>query len=328
MLVLAPVAFAIALLFMPFFNRQEKPHGGSSASTQAIASGSPIRLGLVPEYEPLAMRRSYGELAAYLSRAMGRPVKIVMLNTYEAVLKDFEEREVDVAFLGSLVAVLAMERHGARVIARPELPGSISRYCGVLFVRPDSSLRNLGEIRNQTVGMLRATYAGALTPLAELSRFGIGRSGGPQMVWMGTHDEIIEAVVSGAVEVGAVKDLRLDAWERAHPGVKFQRLLTSKAVPNSGVVVRREIYGEIGPGLFDALRGMHNHRDGRSALARINAVRFIPCRKEEYAAIYDMLDRVGDAWKEVGIDGPPPRRMPASRTTSRPTSPASQLTVP
>ena len=49
---------------------------------------------------------------------------------------------------------------------------------------------------------------------------------------------------------------------------------------------------------------------GQAALKEFGAVRFIPCRIEEYGTIYDIVDSIA-VWGKFQIDGPPPKR-PAS----------------
>jgi phosphonate transport system substrate-binding protein len=285
----------------------------SGGKTPPASQPSPIRLALVPEQDVFALRRSHQPLIKYLAARLGQPVELVTLNTYEAVLLDFQEKKVEAAFLGSLVGLLAIDRLGAEVIAKPEQPDGISSYRGIIFTRTDSALNSIDDLRGKSIAMLKTTTAGALFPVAEMARRNmLNTADSPKIVWMGTHDEVISAVLSGKVDAGAVKDLRLDAFEKSNPQQKVKRLATSKPVPNRALVLRRDVAAELSPRLYEALKAMETDPEGKSALAQINAVRFIPCRMQEYEPIVEMIDQVGPEWKYVGVGGDAPRR-PATR---------------
>ena len=311
-LLIVTVIFAAILvggyLFWPK-SEEVPPPLNSGPTSQPAGAGNLLRLGLVPEHDVFALKRSYKGMEKYLGEKLGRPVEFVTLSTYEAVLADFKERQIDGAFLGSLVALIAIDRYGAQVIAKPEQPDGVSTYRGIIFVRENSPVKSLDDLGGRSIGMLRATYAGSLFPLAELAKRNLLQgSSAPKMVWMGTHDEVIDAVVSGRVEVGAVKDLRLAAYEKRQPDVKLRRLATSKPVPNNALVLRGDVAEQLGRQIAEILRIMENEPEGRGALSGIGAKRFIACRRDEYDAILEMAEPLGSAWTLVGVNGQAPKR--------------------
>src|SRR4051812_10682421 len=94
----------------------------------ASASAASLRIGLIPERDIFAQRARYRALADYLAARLGRPVELVTLNSYENILRDFADRQVDAAFLGSLVAVLAADRLDVRILVKSELPDGATTY--------------------------------------------------------------------------------------------------------------------------------------------------------------------------------------------------------
>lgn len=268
-----------------------------------------LRIGLVPEHDVFALRKSYQELARYLSLKLQQPVEVATLHSYEAVLADFHEKQIHAAFLGSLVATLAMDRFDARVLVKPELPDGSSSYRGVIFVRQDSPIQSLEQLSGRPVAMLRNTLAGSLFPIAEFSRRSLLQGvEPPHFLWLGTHDEVISAVVSGQVEVGAAKDLRLAAFQKNHPQFAVRRLGTSPSVPNNVLLVRADLAASLGAALKPILLDMDKDPAGRRALEALGVARYVPCEVREYEAVYDMIEQVGAAWSLVGMAGQPPRR--------------------
>ena len=271
-----------------------------------------LRLGLIPERDIFAQRLRYQALAEHLSDRLERPIVLVTLNTYEGVLKDFEEKQIDGAFLGSMVAVLAHDRLGAQILVKPQNAEGVSVYRGVIVVRRDSPITSIEDLAGRSVAMVRTTTAGNLFPVSLMLRHGLlDARQPPQFRWVGTHDQVIAELMAGRVDAGAVKDLRLDAFERANAPPKLVRLAVSEPVPNNALVVRADVDPALRERLEQALLTMHENGVGREALAAFGAGRFLTCRIEQYKAIYDMADQLGPAWQQLGVSGPAPRRPSA-----------------
>jgi phosphonate transport system substrate-binding protein len=284
-------------------------NGRVIAPLAAAADQTPLHIGLVPERDIFQLRKRYLALTGYLSKRLGRPVDVVTVNTYQAVLQDFAEKKIDAAFLGSLVAVLTVDRMGARVLVKPVDEAGVSTYRGVIFVKPDSPIQRIEDLAGRSVAMVKTTYAGELFPLWEMHRTGINHGATPpRKVWVGTHDDVISETLSGRVEAGAVKNLRLEAFEATHPDAKLRRLATSAPVPNDAFVVRADLAETLGAQLKDVMLAMDKDPEGAKALAAFGAVRFVPCSTQEYAPIYDIVEGLGDHWDRLGIEGPPPKR--------------------
>lgn len=275
----------------------------------AVAVKPAFHIGLVPERDIFRLRKRYQVLTEYLSKRLGRPVDVVTVNTYQAVLQDFAEQKIDAAFLGSLVAVLTVDRLGTRVLVKPVDEAGVSTYRGVIFVRPDSPIQRIEDLAGRSVAMVKTTYAADLFPIWEMHRTDINHGATPpRKVWVGTHDEVISETLSGRVEAGAVKNLRLEAFEATHPDAKLRRLATSPPVPNDTFVVRADLEEAFTAQLRDVLLAMDKDPEGAKALAGFGAVRFVPCSTEEFTPIYDMVEGLGDHWDRLGIDGPPPKQ--------------------
>jgi phosphonate transport system substrate-binding protein len=286
---------------------------GSGAPGEEVSDPGPpqpaLHIGLIPERDIFAQRARYRALVDYLADRLRRPVELVTNNTYEGVLDDFASNRVDAAFLGSLVAALAMDRHDARVVLKPELPGGVTTYRGVLLVRPASGIERVDDLEGRTIAMVNATTAGDLFPVFEMTRRGLLTSPSPpDIVWVGTHDAVIQEVMAGRVDAGAAKDLRLQAYEAEHPDHKLRRLAVSDPVPNNALLLRRAVADELGPMLAEIMLRMEEDPIGRQTLAEFGAVRFVPCTAEEYEAIHVMVDELGERWSALGVSGPPPSR--------------------
>lgn len=273
------------------------------------------RLGLVPERDVFAQRKRYRTLAEYLEKRLGKQVELVTVNSYDAVLKDMADREVDFAFLGSLLAVMAMDRHEAEVVAKPVLADGVSQYRGIVLVREDSPIRDWPDLAGKRLALLRTTYAGDLFPVTQLhERKLLGSEQAPKVEWAGTHEEVIRDVVEGIVDAGAVKDLVYEDLKKGHPEWNLRVIARSPPVPNLTLLVRRDLVAGLGQQLHETLLRMEGDQEGMRALSAFGAQRFVDCQVDEFSPVYDMLERLGEDWVRLNIEGPAPRRENAPRT--------------
>ncbi|MCG3180765.1 MAG: putative phosphite transport system-binding protein PtxB [Phycisphaerae bacterium] len=295
------------------------PGPGNTPATPApppAAGPPPLRIGVVPERNIYEQLNRYRQLTAYLQARLGQPVEAVTLNTYQAVLQDFQDGKLDAAFLGSLAAVLTLDRCKARVLVKPvvEVPDPATgklipttTYRGVIFVRDDSPIRDIAGLARKTIGMVKTTTAGHLFPKFVLFEAGLlDGPDAPTTAWPGTHDEAIQEVVDRHIDAGAAKDLRVMAWQADHPQVKLRWLAVGPPVPNNALVVHRDMPPQLRARLRQALLGMDSDDAGRRVLADFGALRFVDCDIMEYQAICEMVKKLGDNWKKMAIEGPPP----------------------
>ena len=237
----------------------------------ATTRGCPtLRIGLIPERDIFQQRQAYRALGDYLQQKLSVRVEQSTSYSYQGVLQDYHDAKIDVAFLGSLVAMLAVDRFDAQVVLKSETVDGSSSFAGVVFVPEGSPIKSLAELRGHTLGAVRTTTAGPLFVVYLMTLLNMtGKHESPRFVWSGTHDDVIEEVMAGRIDAGASKDLRLDAYLRQHPGVAVRRLATSAQLPDSALVIRRDVDGRLVARLTETLIAMDGDPE-RAAGARTN----------------------------------------------------------
>jgi phosphonate transport system substrate-binding protein len=295
------------------------PPSPAPANTPGI-----LRIGLIPERDLFAQRKAYQALATYLESKNPslKRVQLVTTSTYAGILDDFKERGIDAAFAGSLIAILSADRFDAQVLLKSESarPGgkNLSTYTGVIFVRADSPARTLDDLAGKRLAGVRTTMGGAVFPLYTRGRM-------PQpfdIRWGGTHEDVLREVAEGAVDAGAVKNTRLEAFERDHPGTTFRRLAESGPAPDNALLVRPDLDPATRDLLVRTLQSMSDEPEGQRVLAGLGFRRFLPCTLGEYAPLYAMIDRLGPRWSDLAIDGPAPKpRSSPTQPSTRPSNP-------
>lgn len=306
------IALTVALLF--WLARSPQAPAPVTPPVASATDGQPaFRIAIVPERDIFAQRERYQALGDYLAHEIGLPVEILTAVSYGQVIEDLAGRRVEAAFLGSLATVLASDRVGAFPVARPVYPDGQERYCSVIFVPEASAIASMQDLAGRRLAMVRTTFAGHLFPVAALLKLGMWNTPqGPQPAWVGTHDEVISDVAAGRVDAGAVKNLRLEAFEREHPQVKLRRLLSSELVPENSLVLPGATAPDRVAALRRALMSMHEDDAGQRVLGQFGAVRFSPCAIEDYSALYDVVEQIGADWPDAQLQGTPPVRPAAT----------------
>src|SRR5208337_1972057 len=107
-------------------------------------------IGIVPEEQLFTQLERYEPLADYLTMKVGRKITFTILPRYRRVIDDFVSKKIDGAFLGSFIYALAHTKLGVEVLARPVNLAGISTYHGLIFVRKDSGIRTIKDMKGRT----------------------------------------------------------------------------------------------------------------------------------------------------------------------------------
>lgn len=249
-----------------------------------------LLIGLIPERNIFKQFERYEPLAGYLSEKAGIQVKLKVLTHYGNVIENFESLKLDGAFFGSFGYSLAHARLGVEVLARPEAPDGTSTYRGVLFVRKDSGIRSVAQMKGKRLALVaKATMAGYLFPLVRLREAGVERPKAhfKEIYFAGSHDGTIRDVLDGKADVGASKNTVFRELAEANPRLANQLAVVAESVdvPENGLALRRTIDAAVKRRLRDALIAMDSDPEGQKVLRQFGARRFIATTDADYEPV-------------------------------------------
>lgn len=265
----------------------------------AIPQGPPeLTIGLIPEMNVFEQMDRFRPLAEYLSERIGMPVKLTMLSRYGNIVERIENKDVDAAFLGSFTGALASAQLGMIPIVRPiNLDGS-STYWGYLFVRKDSGIEEVEQMRGRRLALVeRATTAGFVFPVAYFKQQGVDVDGEffSDVQFWGSHDACIQAVLEGRADIGAAKNT---VWE--HLGQEDRRieddleiLAMSPKVPSNGLLVSPDVNAEIRERIKTVLLGLEDDPAGKSVLEQLRFEGFVPTDRQSYDSVFELAGEAG-----------------------------------
>ena len=112
------------------------------------AAEDPLVLGIFPRYKATETTTMYTPLASYLSERLDRKVVLVTSKDFDSFWKELSERRYDIVHFNQ--NHYTRSAHAYRVIAHSQEFGR-SAIAGALFVRKDSGITELSQLRGRTI---------------------------------------------------------------------------------------------------------------------------------------------------------------------------------
>lgn len=192
----------------------------TTGSTSTAVPG-PLGIAAIPDQDPELLNRLYTSVADGFAEATGLAVAYTPVTDYTAVVRAFQRGDVHLSWMGGLTGVQARALvPGATAIAQRDIDADFRS----LFIAHSSSgiapfddVAGLSAVAGTslTFGSETST-SGRLMPQYFLREAGVELSdllGSPG--FSGSHDATVEAVASGAYQVGAVNEQVYRAVEQA-----------------------------------------------------------------------------------------------------------------
>ncbi|MBT9523587.1 MAG: PhnD/SsuA/transferrin family substrate-binding protein [Dechloromonas sp.] len=125
---------------------------GMTLAEQAIpaarAADAPLVMGIFPRRHATLTTELYAPLAAYLSRELGREVRLVTAKDFDAFWEGVEQRRFDIVHYNQFHYVRSADKY--RVIAHNEEFG-LGTVAGALYVRKDSGISAIEQLRGRKI---------------------------------------------------------------------------------------------------------------------------------------------------------------------------------
>ncbi len=230
----------------------------------AASAQGDLKLGVVPYKSPRSIVRLYSPLAALLSRALDRNVRVVTTNSFNEYLQRIYRRQYDIIVLGSTFYFKAHDRAGYQAVAR----GYPSFRCGII-VRRDSGITEVGQLCGRRMAAVDIMDRGGYKlQVQALKACGMDPDSDIIFHFRGRHDSVIYSVLSGQDDAGAI---RLDALRRREFDNVLDRLriiYTSPENPQFPFAVRPDMAPELKEKIGAVLAGITMARPETAAILK------------------------------------------------------------
>jgi phosphonate transport system substrate-binding protein len=257
-----------------------------------------ILIGLIPEMNIFKQKERFKPLGEYLSKKTGIQVRFTVLSRYGNIIERFEKEKMDGAFFGSFTGAVAIYKLGVIPLARPVNLDNSSTYHGYIFVRKDSNIKDVKDMKGKVMAFVeKSTTAGYIFPLAYLREHGVASPEKyfREYYFAGSHDAAIDAVLNRRADIGAAKHSIYDRVKKENSKIEQELVIIaeSPSVPSNGLCVRRDLEENLKMKLKDALLGIHNDPEGQTVLKQFGAIKFIETTAGDYEPVHALAVKAG-----------------------------------
>ena len=256
-----------------------------------------LLIGLIPEQNIFRQMERYQPLADYLSKRVGIKIRLTVLPRYGNIIDNFASTGMDGAFFGSFTYVLAHEKLGVEVLARPVSLNGTSTYHGLIFVRKDSGIKSIRQMKGKRFAFVdKATTAGYLLPLAYFEEHRENyRTFLKESYFAGTHEDAILDVLNRKADIGAAKNTVYERLGASDDRINKELIILERSpdVPENALAVGKGLDGSLKKKLLSVLLALHEDPEGMATLKEFGALRFIETNDNDFRPVYRYAQKIG-----------------------------------
>ncbi len=256
-----PLVFVGLLSMLMLSCAQVAPPETSSAPTAPAATPSPtaeaaaptvsLKFALTPweDDEP----DDYNDIAALLAEHTGYEIQPVQITNYQQGVELIANGEVELAALGAGGFVAAEQLNPDITMLVTELYWNeaqterISSYTSrIITLSARDDIAELADLAGLRFGFVEEeSTSGFVVPNFLMQQQGIDyETFFEEVFFLGTHENIIDAVAAGSVDAGAVYDEMVNYGQTQHGDI-FKVILESPPIPSAGVAVHPSVPSDI-----------------------------------------------------------------------------------
>ncbi len=211
-----------------------------------------IRVALLPDENASTIIQNAQPLKAYLEKALGRQVEIIVTTDYSSMIEAMRFGRIEVAYFGPLSYVLARSKSEIEAFA-VGLSRGAPTYTSVVVVQADSALKAVADVKGKMVAYGDvASTSSHLVPRAMLQDAGLVAETDYKTVYLGAHDAVARAVETGKVPAGALSKPIYESLIKAGKldGSKLRVLAETRPIPNYPMALQ----SKLAPALKEQIR--------------------------------------------------------------------------
>ena len=256
------------------------------AGAPGHAQQKSLHLVLTPSQKPTDLLVAGEEFGAALGKLVDLPVRVTVASDYAAVVEALRNKTADLAFLHPAGYVLANREAKAMIVAQDRWHGNTS-YKARIFVRKDSGIKTLEELRGKTIAFVDPTStSGYVWPMVMLIKRGLVQNKDPktffrEVTFAGAHDAALQALLNRHVDaIASFDQMREQYLKDPAERERIAWVAETDSIPEGGIAAR----DGLDPGVVQKVR---------AALFQMRGPQYEPLLKRLYDI--DGFEPVDDA---------------------------------
>lgn len=195
-----------------------------------------LYVGVISRYPPNIIFKGYQPIIDYLNQNDKYHFELKLSTTYTETVNQLINGEVTIAFFGSLLYVNTHEKYGIVPILKPLNEDFKPFFRSVLFTNDKSNINSVKDLIGKKIALpSKESFSGNWLIGYELLKYNIDKSRVKELKNFAYHQNVIFQVLTGAFDVGVVKDRVIKEYENR--GLKV--IAYSEPVPGSPIVAAK-----------------------------------------------------------------------------------------
>lgn len=175
-----------------------------------------VKFGFLAKRGKDKINEKWGTMIKALSESTGLSFELIPLSFAE-IEPAIKEKEIDFLHTNPVIFVDQEQKYGVKPLVTKvnlRMGKAISRFSGVLFVKADSPIRKIGDIKGKSfMCTKKASFGGGQMVFRHLIENGLNPFKETVLMEGRKHDNVVMAVQSGMVDVGTVRSDTLERME-------------------------------------------------------------------------------------------------------------------
>ena len=238
-----------------------------------------ITVGITPALGVEKTRQKYQPLIAHLEKSLGIKVEALVPNDYLMMVMGLASRAIDFGYMSPNTYMLAKDQTTCELLAleldREGKPG----YHSILIASKASGIKTLDQAQGKILAFTSSdSTSGFMVPSNYFVKELKTTPGkfASQVVFAGSHLEVISGVADGKSGFGATNDLDL---ARSGDPNGFVTLWKSEMIPGAPFVARKDLPESLKKAFLEALLSLSQDK---AALKEIGIGGYIPAKDSDF----------------------------------------------
>ncbi|MDP3878302.1 MAG: phosphate/phosphite/phosphonate ABC transporter substrate-binding protein [Methylobacter sp.] len=256
-------------------------------------------VGIHPLHNPQKLMAVYGPIIDYMNSNIPEAhFKLEASRNYEEFEKKLYTGRFAFAMPNPYQTIQSL-KHGYRIFGKM---GDDDVFRGIILVRKDSGIQEVGDLKGKAVSYPAATaLAATMMPQYYLHTHGIDINRDIENRYVGSQESSIMNVLRGRVAAGATWPVPWKKFSIEYPDMANQLVVKWETEPllNNGWVVQNEIPLPIADKFARLLFGLHESEYGKLMLEQLPISRFEPATDETYRPVRDFLEKFSKTVRQI-----------------------------
>ena len=245
-----------------------------SAVNNISIAAEPIQFGIMSVAQPARIHKQWQPFVDYVSKKSGYEIKVVIPRGFNKIKKKIANKHIDMFYTNSYVFYRLNQAGEALALAQMQNLESNIMSNSVIFVRGDSNIKTLSDLKNNTVAFVSPEGAGGyLAPRALFYKQGMNTKKDIKEIFTKNLSSSIHKVLLGGVSAGTMYGLNYKLMSKKVGTSELRIIASSEEYPENMIGIRPEIAIEIRERIAKVILGMINDDEGKKVLANMNGMK-------------------------------------------------------